>query len=438
MLPLTLNNELASLGGSNGLSSSNNNSFMSRMQFTSRPQLNIASAKLHQLRGITEASTSGNLSPPILIGPNSTSVNNTFTERQSGVEVIVAPKPVTDVPPDVQMEKPTDAKKTRCLGDFVFYEQTNSTDTFGNAVNTKTGCSYFFKKFERREYMKKLEPYMVMEGSSDKIYNFCNIINQSNFSTGSELTSDEDAVFVLFEPHYGDLHTFMKEKKRLEEPEARMVFSQCVEAVHACHQNGIIIRDIKLKKFVFLDPERTKIGLANLEDCLLLDEDAENDLIKSQQGCPAYVSPEVLNPCQISYSGKLSDSWSLGIILYTLLVGRYPFHHPTIANMFAKIARGKFQVPMPISLSMDARILLRSLIRVKPEERLLPHEILAHNWFRNNENERHVVRMMMVGAPSGNKFLKTCNNNESIVKPALKIESNDASTDDCCVPQLSN
>lgn len=31
---------------------------------------------------------------------------------------------------------------------------------------------------------------------------------------------------------------------------------------------------------------RTKIGLANLEDCLLLEEDAENDLIKSQQGCP--------------------------------------------------------------------------------------------------------------------------------------------------------
>lgn len=101
----------------------------------------------------------------------------------------------------------------------------------------------------------------------------------------------------------------------------------------------------------------------------------------------------MLNPLQTYYSGKLSDSWSLGIILYTLLVGRYPFHHPTIANMFARISRGKFHVPTSISLSLDARTLLRSLIRIKADERLLPHEILEHNWFRQNEHES-VARLM--------------------------------------------
>lgn len=171
----------------------------------------------------------------------------------------------------------------------------------------------------------------------------------------------------------------------------------------------------------------------------------------------------MLNPFQTSYSGKLSDSWSLGIILYTLLVGRYPFHHPTIANMFARIARGKFQVPMPISLSMDARILLRSLIRVKPEERLRADEILAHNWFRQNENEsrQHAssVRMMMTATYATNSATKyglqnqlaatispliiskiglsssssstTTNNNDN-----TKDSLNDSGRDDCCVPQL--
>jgi DNA polymerase III delta prime subunit len=93
-------------------------------------------------------------------------------------------------------------------------------------------------------------------------------------------------------------------------------------------------------------------------------------------------SPEVLNPSQNFYSGKLSDSWSLGIVMYTLLFGRYPFHHNVITTMFAKISKGKFAIPTS-GISLNAKILLRSLIRLKPEERLLPSEILAHNWLKD-------------------------------------------------------
>jgi serine/threonine protein kinase len=126
---------------------------------------------------------------------------------------------------------------------------------------------------------------------------------------------------------------------------------------------------------------RKKILLTNLEDCLVLD-DENNDLIKSQQGCPAYVSPEVLNSAQTHYSGKLSDTWSLGIVLYTLLFGRYPFHHHVITTMFAKIAKGKFAIPTN-GISLDAKILLRSLIRLKASERLMPDEIIKTNWFKD-------------------------------------------------------
>ena len=126
---------------------------------------------------------------------------------------------------------------------------------------------------------------------------------------------------------------------------------------------------------------RKRILLTNLEDCLVLD-DEDNDLIKSQQGCPAYVSPEVLNPAQTHYSGKLSDSWSLGIVLYTLLFGRYPFHHNVITTMFAKITKGKFAIPTN-GISIDAKILLRSLIRLNASERLLPNEIVKTNWFKD-------------------------------------------------------
>ena len=197
-----------------------------------------------------------------------------------------------------------------------------------------------------------------MDGASEKVYKFSEILIESNLTTTCTASSSSSSmrsqlgmakrVFLIFECHHGDCHTYMKEAKKLGEPEAKHLYRQMVEAVQACHENGIIVRDIKLKKFVFVDAARTRLALASLEDCLVLDEAAESDQITSQQGCPAYVSPEVLSPSQASYSGRLSDSWSLGIVLYTLLFGRYPFHHQTITHMFAKVCH-----LFPLSLSLN-------------------------------------------------------------------------------------
>ena len=109
-----------------------------------------------------------------------------------------------------------------------------------------------FQKFTKQDYKKKLEPYFIMEGCSEHVYQISEIILDHDSSTGDK----NDAVYVMFDSYYGDLHTYMKEKKRLSEPEARHVFRQCVKAVQQCHENGIIVRDIKLKKFIFTNPER--------------------------------------------------------------------------------------------------------------------------------------------------------------------------------------
>jgi serine/threonine protein kinase len=101
--------------------------------------------------------------------------------------------------------------------------------------------------------MKKLEPYFIMEFSK-RIYKFSELI----FDQPSNKTdlNQEQYVYAIFEQNFGDLHTYMKEKKRLNEPEAKHIFRQCVKAIRDCHENGIIVRDIKLKKFVFIDREK--------------------------------------------------------------------------------------------------------------------------------------------------------------------------------------
>lgn len=187
--------------------------------------------------------------------------------------------------------------------------------------------------------------------------------------------------YLFFAPSQGDLHSHVRVRKRLREPEARRLFRQMCEVVKTCHEQGIVLRDLKLRKFVFADSERTHLKLESLEDAVVLDDPAE-DLLQDKRGCPAYVSPEILK-ANTTYSGKAADMWSLGVILYTMLVGRYPFNDSEHASLFAKISRGQFTVPD--CLSSKARCMIRALLRREPEERIASEDVLFHPWLQHDD-----------------------------------------------------
>lgn len=65
-----------------------------------------------------------------------------------------------------------------------------------------------------------------------------------------------DKVFVINGKTYGDLHNFLKQKKKLPEAVAAPLFQQIVSLVIDAHRKDITLRDLKLKKFVFEDLER--------------------------------------------------------------------------------------------------------------------------------------------------------------------------------------
>lgn len=65
---------------------------------------------------------------------------------------------------------------------------------------------------------------------------------------------------------------------------------------------------------------RLDIKLESLEDSIVL-EDVTNDMLTDKHGCPAYVSPEILQTSS-KYSGRAADMWGLGVMLFTMLIGR--------------------------------------------------------------------------------------------------------------------
>lgn len=63
--------------------------------------------------------------------------------------------------------------------------------------------------------------------------------------------------YLLLEGHHGDLHAYVRARRRLREQEARRLFKQAARAVAICHEHGLVLRDLKLRKFVFADEARS-------------------------------------------------------------------------------------------------------------------------------------------------------------------------------------
>jgi serine/threonine protein kinase len=185
-------------------------------------------------------------------------------------------------------------------------------------------------------------------------------------------------LYLIMPKHFGNVHAYILEKP-LGEAEAANLFLQMLKIVQHCHDNGVILRDIKMGRFVFVDKDKMKIKLESLEDATLL-VDPSNDNLDDNYGCPNYVSPEKAETLltKLRYPGKASDIWCLGVILYTMLSGRYPFNDPNQSKLLNKIRAGNFTIPPGLSSSVS--FLIKTLLRKSPAERPSCKEILKSSW----------------------------------------------------------
>lgn len=260
------------------------------------------------------------------------------------------------------------------IGNYLLFEKlctasASTVVTAHRATNVITQEECVCKVFPLDKYKELVAPHWE-SGVHDHI------------SGIKEIILGRTKAYVIFPRSHEDLHSYIRRKRRLRETEAASLFTQILSAIQHCHERGIILRDLKLRKFVFVDEQRTHLVLDGLEDACLLD-DYDDDRLTDKHGCPAYVSPEILmaaaSPASTGYCGKPADMWSVGVILYTMLFGQYPFHDTVASQLFGKIRRGHYVVPD--SVSSTARCLVRNLLRTEPSERLTVEEASQHPWF---------------------------------------------------------
>ncbi|XP_068598710.1 tribbles homolog 2-like [Brachionichthys hirsutus] len=251
---------------------------------------------------------------------------------------------------------------------------------------SKVGPYFLFERFEgeetdRAEHAQTKQQYtcqvLPLRCHQEKLAAYSRVGRHDNICSLLDVVIGQEHVHVFLPSHYGDMHAYVRNRKRLGEEEARRLFTQMLNAVMHCHRHGVVLRDLKLRRFVFTDKHRTHLALLGLNDCVLLHGNRD-DCLTDKHGCPAYVSPEMLTSGNGSYSGCAADVWSLGVSLYTMLIGRYPFQDTQPAALFTKICHGVFC--LPDWLSLQAKCLIGCMLRKSPTERLEASELLTHPW----------------------------------------------------------
>ena len=177
----------------------------------------------------------------------------------------------------------------------------------------------------------------------------------------------------------GELYTEINHKGKFTEREASFIIYQILLAINYCHKMGIVHRDIKPENIMIERKELNGLLRVKLIDFGVAKIFSLNVNHKTIAGSSIYMAPEVL---RANYN-ESCDLWSIGVILYILLIGQPPFFGKNENEISQAIKTGKYDInnKQYLSLSQNAKDLIAKLLKYNPQERITALEALNHPWF---------------------------------------------------------
>ena len=270
---------------------------------------------------------------------------------------------------EVSLVKATLAEHKYSLGNEL---GAGSFSTVYTCINAKSKQKFAVKVFSKSNLKSKED-----EGHFQREIDAMAYLRYDNIVALHDFFWDKENFYLIMDycPG-GELFQFIVENKKMEEPIAALVFKQIVGAVAYCHSYGVAHRDLKPENILFTEFPHIKVG-----DFGLCGYISEEKLMKSFCGSPSYCSPECL--CRIQYDGRLSDIWSLGVILYAMVTGEHPWDVSNTSTMLKQIMKGSYKCPS--YLTTPCKDLISKMLKVKPKDRIPLDQILEHPWMKFSE-----------------------------------------------------
>ncbi len=272
------------------------------------------------------------------------------------------------------------------LNDINFSSKILGEGTFSNVYK----CNIFNKKYA----IKCIKKDVVCKfGAQNQIKNELNILKKLKHPFIIEFINtlqDEYAIYLITELlNGGELFKYITIKGKLDIEETKFYIANIIIALEYLHNNEIIYRDLKPENIVF-----KQNGYLKLIDFGFSKKIKKNDKTYTILGTPNYLAPEILSGEGYNWS---IDIWSLGILLYELLLSDTPYFANDIDKLYNIITNQRLQFNK-LDINDDAINLISLLLYINPKRRygcgeqgiseLKEHQIFNdYEWVKMNNQQ---------------------------------------------------
>ncbi|KAF9592994.1 hypothetical protein IFM89_019721 [Coptis chinensis] len=163
----------------------------------------------------------------------------------------------------------------------------------------------------------------------------------------------------------------------LGESTARKYLRDVVSGLMYLHAHNIVHGDIKPDNLLVTSSGTVKIGDFSVSQVF---EDDDDELRRSP-GTPVFTAPECC--LGLTYHGKAADTWAVGVTLYHMLFGTYPFLGDTLQDTYDKIVSNTLLIPEGINPVL--KNLVEGLLCKDPEQRMTLNDAAGHPWVVEEE-----------------------------------------------------
>lgn len=201
--------------------------------------------------------------------------------------------------------------------------------------------------------------------------------------------ADKTHLYMLFEYLAGgELFSYLRASRTFSNSMARFYAAEIVSAIQYLHSKNIVYRDLKPENLML-----SKEGHIKMTDFGFAKE--LTDRTWTMCGTPEYLAPEVITN---KGHNKAVDWWSLGILIYEMLVGVPPFRGRTVADVYDKITAAKLRFTR--SFDVCAKDLVRKLLQIDRTIRIGNMkngalDVMDHKWFADI-NWDDVINMKLI------------------------------------------
>jgi len=210
-------------------------------------------------------------------------------------------------------------------------------------------------------------------------------IRHPNLVALHDVVESPQGLYIIMEIMRGpELFSRIVEKGTYAEQDAAQVLLDIISALAYIHEVGVAHCDLKPENLLYSTPDSDGIikiidfGLAQFTDTRIGRRPTKI------VGTPEYIAPEVV--LRKDY-GPPADMWAMGVILYILLCGYYPFYSTKMNDtqeVLTKVCTAQYSFPAKEwdPVSAEAKDLIRRLLVVDIKKRLTAKQALEHDWFK--------------------------------------------------------